>query len=350
MSWSPWMGRSARTQVLTTFLVAFWAIIGFANGKAQNIVSRPPSFQAAGERSFENQILDRLTETGQHQPDDLPNLARLVVLESIAMLVDIRTDLADTTIGNRLETEITGLSEASELFYESVSSTPLDLAKFARSRRLYSIVEVNYRNVESALGEFPGFSNQAAAHLPRLTRLIAMMGSLMGELESNLPATIPVPLERSIERESFQRQTRLLAHDLLELIVKASQPGEKRSGHQGALRDLKDLLDHVQSFEHTLSLQPSNIDIAASLHALRRRFWRVEATIIQLDWPAELRSGWRTVRGRMNAISDDLGMPRVMILVTTAQPVAQPASVTLERPIARVYRGSPGVRSETASK
>jgi len=330
--------------------MAFWAIIGFANVKAQNIVSRPPSFQAPGDRSFENQILDRLTETGQYQPDDLPNLARLVVLESIAMLVDVRSDLAETTIGNRLGAEITGLSEASELFYESVSSTPLDLANLTSSQQLYEAVVVSYRQVESTLGEFPGLSNQAAAHLRHVTRLIAMMSSVMRELESNLPATIPVPLKRSIERESFQKQTRLLANDLVELIVKASQPGEKRSGHQGALKDLEDLLDRVQSFEHTLSLQPSNIDLEASLHALRRGFWRVEATIIQLDWPAELRSGWRTVRGRMDAISDDLGMPRVMILVTTARAVAQPASVRLERPIARVYRGSLGVRSETASK
>jgi hypothetical protein len=349
------MGRSARTQDLTTFLVAFWAIFASASvkGQYQYIVSRPPSFQAVNYRSFQNQLLERLAVTDQYEPDDLRNLARLVVLESIAMHVDIRADLAGTTIGIRLEADVTGLSKASELFYDSVNSTPLDLANLARSRELYETVEVNYRQVESTLGELPGLSTQAAVHLARLTQLLAMMSSVMRELESNLPATIPGPLTRSIERGSLQRQTRLLANDLVDLLVKATKPSDKRPGYLRALRDLEDLLAHVQSFERALSLQPSDIDIEASLQALRRRFWQVEATIIQLDWPAELRSGWRTVRGRMDAISDDFGMPRVMILATTTQPVAQPASVTLERserPIARVYRGSPGVRSETASK
>jgi hypothetical protein len=352
MSWSPRMSRSRRARDLTTTLVASLAIIWGANANAQNYVSRPPSFQAATEPSFENQTLLRLALNGQYQPDDLPHLARLAFLESIAMLVDIRTDLVGSVIGNRLWTETMGLSEASEFFYEDVSSTPLDLANFSRTRQSYEAVEVSYRQVESTLGELPGLSIEATAHLRRVARLIAVMGSVLQDLESNLPATNPVPLRRTIERDSLQRLARLLSNALVELIVKASKPEEKGLGRQAGLRDLNDLLDRIQSFQYALSLQPSEIDVhaGASLNALRRRFWRVEATIVPLDWPAELRNGWRTVRGRMDAISDAFGMPRVMNLVTTSEAVARPASVSLARPITRVYRGSPGVRSETASK
>jgi hypothetical protein len=316
--------------------------------EAQNIVSRPPSFQAAGEQSFENQILDRIAQTGQFQPDDLPNLARLVVLESIAMLVDVRTDLADTPFGNRLGADITDLSETSEMFYESISS-PQDLADTPHSLELYESVQENFRHVELALGEFPGLSNQAADHLRHVTRLMSVVTPVMRDLQSNLPATISVPLDGSNELDSLRRQTRLLANDLVRMIISASKPSAKRAGPDSVLVVLEGLSDQVQGFERTLSLRPSIVDIEASIHALRRRFWRVETTIVERDRPADLRSAWQSLRERMNAISDDFGMPRVINLGTPPPPVAQPGSVMPKRPIARIYRGSPGVASETAS-
>ena len=120
-------------EALSTISMACTAMIGVATVQAQNFVSRPPSFQAPGQRSLQNEILDRLATTGQFQPDDLPRLSRLVVLNSIAMLVDVRTDLNQTTIGNNLDADIIDLSEASELYYESVSATSLDPPDIARA-------------------------------------------------------------------------------------------------------------------------------------------------------------------------------------------------------------------------
>jgi len=348
MRCGPRTGRSCRTCQLTRILLALSPILGFATTNAQNIVSRPPSFQAAGAQSFENQILDRLAQNGRFQPDDLPNLARLVVLESIAMHVDVRTDLAATTAGNLLEPFVARLSETSELFYESVSSPTQDLASFLRSLQLFDSVEVNYRRVDSTLGEVPGLSNQAADHLRHVTRLMALITPMMRELESSLPATVPIRPIASNKLASLQRQTRSLADDLGRMIATASAPDEKRVG-QDHVKDLEGLLVQVQGFEHMLSLRPSTVDLEMSLHALRRQFWRVEATIVRPDRRADLWSGWRTLRERMNAISDDFGMPRVIVLGNSGLPVAQPTSVMLTRPIARIYRGSPGVHSDTAS-
>lgn len=342
-------GSSASTCQLTTILLTLWPILGFDTAKAQNFVSRPSSYQAAGDRSFENQILDRFAQTGQLQPDDLPSLARLVVLESIAMHVDVRTDLAGTTAGNLLEPIVASLSETSELFYESVSSPTQDLASIIRSLQLYESAEVSYRRVESTLGEVPGLSNQAADHLRRVTRLMAMITSMMQELESSLSATNPVRPIASNRLTSLQRQTRSLADELVRMIAKARTPNDQRLGQEVAVKDLEDLLVQVQGFEHMLSLRPSNVDLEISLHALRRRFWRVEATVVRPVRPAELWSGWRTLRERMNAISDDFGMPRVIVLGNSGLPIAQRTSVMLKPPIARIYRGSPGVRSDTAS-
>jgi hypothetical protein len=342
-------GSSASTCQLTTILLTLWPILGFATAKAQNIVSRPSSFQAAGDQSFENQILDRFAQNGRFQPDDLPSLARLVVLESIAMHVDVRTDLAGTTAGNLLEPFVARLSETSELFYESVSAPTQDLASSMRSLQLFDSVDVSYRRVDSALGEVPGLSNQAADHLTHLNRLMAVMTPVVRELESSSPATSPNRPITSNKLASLQRQTRSLADDLVRMIATASAPNENRLSQEDAVKDLEGLLVQVQGFEHVLSLRPSTVDLEMSLHALRRQFWRVEATIVRPGRPAELWSGWRTLRERMNAISDVFGMPHVIVLGNSGLPVAQPTSVMLTRPIARIYRGSPGVGSDTAS-
>ena len=181
-------------------------MIGVATVQAQNFVSRPPSFQAPGQRSLQNEMFDRLTTTGQFQPDDLPRLARLVVLNSIAMLVDVRADLDQTTIGNNLGADIIDLSEASELYYEIVSTTSLDPPDIARALQLYEAVEQSYRQIDSTLGELPGLSSQAAVHLRDVSRLLDVLSPVNAQLEATLPATIPVPVTRSTGPNKVQRQ------------------------------------------------------------------------------------------------------------------------------------------------
>ena len=53
----------------------------------------PPSFQSEDFPSLQSDILDRIAATGQLQPNDLPNLTRLMTLESVAMLADIHADM-----------------------------------------------------------------------------------------------------------------------------------------------------------------------------------------------------------------------------------------------------------------
>ena len=78
--------------------------------------------------------------------------------------------------------------------------------------------------------------------------------------------------------------------------------------------DLQDLLALIQSFQKTLSTERSNNEIKASLHVVRRRLWQTEARIVKLGWPADFERQWREVRDRLNIISDDLGLPRVIDL------------------------------------
>ncbi len=48
-----------------------------------------------------------------------------------------------------------------------------------------------------------------------------------------------------------------------------------------------------------------------------------------------------TVRERLNAISDELGLPRVIDLATRARPDQPPAPGSSAKPTTRIYRGPP---------
>ena len=107
------MNRTSRGQITARYglvlilTVVSWLLLGFDAVIAQQIQNRLPGLQAPASDNLESQILGRLSITGQFQPEDLPRLARLTVLESISTLVNIRDDLRDSPLGNRLESEAT---------------------------------------------------------------------------------------------------------------------------------------------------------------------------------------------------------------------------------------------------
>ena len=147
---------------------------------AQQIQTRLPALQAPVSDNLEAQVLGRLSATGQYQPDDLPILARLAVLDSIAMMSNVRTDLRDTPAGSRLEGEIAAFWDSAQVLYEDFSSAPLDLTTLSRHQADSVDVLAAFRRLESTLGEFPEVSNGAAERLRDLSRLLGAMSSVMG--------------------------------------------------------------------------------------------------------------------------------------------------------------------------
>ena len=75
---------------------------------------------------METLILDRLAVGGQYDPQDLGTLAHLTVLESIAALADIQSDLQTSVLGVRLESELRQLWDTAAIFEESVSAGATD--------------------------------------------------------------------------------------------------------------------------------------------------------------------------------------------------------------------------------
>ncbi len=287
--------RSTRMSHWVLILAVALASIDYAtNVLAQYIAIGPPSFQSNSFPSLETLILDRLAVGGQYNPGDLGTLSHLTVLESIAMLADIQTDMPYSVTGVRLEGEIRQLWDAAAVFEESVSATSIDMKTLTRVQPLYDDLQGAYAQVESTLAGAAGLSSRAAAHLRGITSLTAASGTLMQAIEFDLLAAVPPPGKSTADLESLHKGARLLANHIVALVANVKASKHQTSGWSVVTKDLQELFALVQSFERTLSEeQPSTQTIEVSLHAVRRRMWRVEARIAQLGWPTDLARQWR---------------------------------------------------------
>jgi hypothetical protein len=320
---------TGRATVIAGLAVLSWQVIGPEPLLAQQMQYRLPAFQDPARGDLETEILNRLSETGEYEPGDLQLLARLAVLESISTLVNVRADMLGTVTGIQLEGELTTLWDASQSFYEIVSSAPLDQASLTRADEVFADVIAAQRSVDSTLGALPAMSTRANDHFQNLSRLLADVSPLIGSIESDLLDGTPPVASRAANLETMREQSQLLANDLVGLIdaLKEEKPGRVKQD-AAVVAELNDLLVLVQDFSRSLALDLPPKEAQASFRAARRRMWHVEARIIHLAWPASLDRQWRTARGRMNAISDEFGLPRVIVSAPVVQPADRKAPET----------------------
>ena len=159
--------RRANRGTLLRIAAAIFFIACPAAARAQDVQHRLPAFQAPASDSLESEMMTRLSVTGELEPGDLARLARLNVLNSISMLVNVRADLPSSTTGNQLEQEMTSLWNSSEAFYEVVSSAPLDKTSLAEAQYWLDSVTASQRQLSTSLGGFPGLSTRAKAIFSR---------------------------------------------------------------------------------------------------------------------------------------------------------------------------------------
>jgi hypothetical protein len=285
-----------------------------ASAQDDQVQHRLPEFQAPASDSLESEMMSRLPQPGHYEPGDLSRLARLAVLESISMLVNVRADLRGTIAGNQLDQEITTLWNDSQAFYEFVSTSPYDdAASVARAGAMLAFVDADYRQVQGSLATLGGLSVRAAADFKSLSRLLGDVNSIMGTLEANA-AIQNLPAEQAPPRlGSLRGEAQIAANLVVALIGKAESVPRGRPGRDAFITDLTDLLDRLQGFCRLLSVDPPNAEILDSFRDARRQMWRTESRLLHLEWRAGLESPWRLVRERMNGISDALGLPRVIV-------------------------------------
>ena len=220
---------SRSTPALLQALV-FTAILETVAGSTavmgQNIAIGPPSVPVNNFPSMETLILDRLAMGGQYDPQDLGTLAHLTVLESIAAVADVQSDLQYSVLGVRLESQLRQLWDAASAFEESVSSGPLDARTLIRVQPLYGEMQAAYQDVESSLGA-SAMSTRAAAHLRGISQLAAAANTMMRAIEADLIAAAPVPAKQGIDPDALQTQVQVqrMANAVLALIenVKTSK-------------------------------------------------------------------------------------------------------------------------------
>ena len=277
-------------------------------------------FEIAPAGSLEWEMLDRLSVTRQYSRADLPRLARLTVLESIAMYENLRADLRETSIGARLEGEMSQLWDAAEIFSIGANYPPPDLAGLNRSRAMLADVNAAYRQVDSSLGQLPGLSTRAAIHLQDIARLLPVMNAVFEAMDAEVARPVAAPANRATDLAALQEQSRRLAEDLRGLGTELDKVIPAPAGRAGLIEDLNGLIDLVQGFDRMLAADPSNRDLADSLRLVRSRMWTVEARIVRFAGTPALRSRWREVRRRIDALSNQFDLPRVISLVRPAGP------------------------------
>ncbi len=292
-----------------------------AAAQLQDVQHRLPALQAPASDNLESEMMNRLAVTGQLEPGDLSRLARLAVLNSISMLVNVRADLAESLLGNRLEQELTELWNSSEAFYEDVSSLPLDATNLAQAQYHLEAMAEGQRRVNTSLGGLPGISQRAANNFQAFSRLLGPIGSGVNSLEANLAGRAGQVAPRSLDLEPLRQQAQLIANDLVTLIAKAGEVGRGRPGRDAIVTELTELLERVQSFSRLLPIQPSLRAVQDSFRRVRRQMWHVEGRISQLDWKAGLVRPWLLVKNHVSAVSDQLGLPRVIALEPPARPL-----------------------------
>jgi hypothetical protein len=311
---SGWLGPIA------ILAMAGWLAAGPACGPASGQVvanSVINDFEIAPAGSLEWDILDRLAASHRYDPRDLFRLARLTVLESIAMYENMRADLPGTMIGARREGEMSYLWDAAELFYVGV--TPSDVPSLVRSRPLLADVEAAYGRLEATLGAMPGVSPRAALHLQNIARLLPVMNALIDAMEADqgVPAGVPAAPAPPPDNGWLREQARGLVDDLRGVERSLKDATSAPAGRDALLADLDILIDLVQGFDRMLADGAPAGDIVETLRLIRSRLWPIQARFLQLARTPGLAGRWRPIRDRINSISDRFDRPRVIALKPT---------------------------------
>jgi hypothetical protein len=317
-------GGSSVCGPLILSAVALLLVFACALGTSQDFQARLPAFQAPASDSLQSEMMSRISLSGQLQPGDLARLSRLAVLNSISMLVNVRADLPHSPAGYLLDQELTSLWNSSEAFYEVVSTSSLDTESMAQAQYWLESVFAAQRRVESSLGEFPALSPRAANDLQSLSRLLGPIGSAIGSLESALADANGPPTERRLNLDVLRRDAQIVANDLVSLIGKAADAGRGRPARDAVVTELTDLLERVQSLSRLLSTQPSQKAVLDSFRAARRQMWRAHGRITHMEWRAALDRPWREVRNKLNELSNELGLPRVIEITPASRPLTGP--------------------------
>jgi hypothetical protein len=258
--------------------------------------------------SYEKMLLNRLDTSEVSQPEDLPELSRLLLLESISMREHLRRELRGTLAGPRLLEESDALWQAATLLDDVVAGEPVGVTL----QEALADLEAAYVRVRDDLGTVPGIARLAAYRLDRVTRLL-------GEIRPRIGSAGPVGAANASGdlRREFRPQARRLIQQLDDLLGQL-----KTSDARPGVEQLRALAD---GFDRLLSSRPTIDDLRAAFRPIRLQALPLNALFLNKPFPAEVRNRWRAIQDGINRLSERFGFPRVIDL-TPASPVSRPSS------------------------
>jgi hypothetical protein len=288
--------------------------------EAQDFQTRLPAFQAPASDNLEAEMMRRISLSGELQPGDLARLSRLAVLNTISMLVNVRADIRNSPRAFQLEEELNSLWNSSEAFYEVVSESPLDAGSVNEAQYWLDAMSAARRTVEGSLGDLPGVSPRAANNLRAFSRLLVPIGSAVDAIEADM-AALGRTADRPLDLDSLRSDFQVVANALVSLIQLVGDAGRGRIDRDAMMTELTDLLARVQSISRLLATQPSQKAVQDSFRMARQQMWRVESRLRRLEWRTAVEPSWREVRDRLNAVSNKLGLPRVIEVARELRPL-----------------------------
>jgi hypothetical protein len=268
--------------------------------------------------SLEQDLLNQIRISGRVAPEDFPRLTRLIVLEASAMHQNVRADLRTTQIGANLEEQTLALFTSASGFDAYVRDSAGNLTFDSQEMRTrWSEILVEYRLIDSSLGQMPGFSPAAARHLAELTRLLSIVNAVVAPTASEAiapPSSTP-RTGNTAELERLNQRATALVAELERMELSRKNSVAPPASHLGEDRTI--LAQLITTFQRLLAAGPPMTDVVDAWRVIRARTWAFERRVrTQQDHP-DWQTRWTPVRRRFDALSDELGLPRVIIIASS---------------------------------
>jgi hypothetical protein len=291
----------------------------------------PVSFASAQTPPTYPELFANPPQTEQLTQADLPNLSRIVVLESIAMFSNVTSELYEIREDNRLQNLIRDLWYAADQFNAAVSLYPTVAERVAAGRLTFPDLAAAFDQIRGTLGRMPGTAPRTAANFANLSRVIAVIGPL---LEQAVPtsntgtATGEPPTGLDASRVQAQEIARELTA-LQDRLKKAPAPALASREIEPQLATLAQL---IQGFGRVVRGEPDDREAATSFRPIRSRAEEVHRAILPSDLPVGFKNQWRGIHNMIDDAAEGFELPRQIVVrrhaITAGASAAQESTST----------------------
>ncbi len=295
-------------------------------------------------------------ETEQLTQADLPNLSRIVVLESIAMFSNVTSELYEIRENSGLQNLIRDLWYAADQFNAAVSLYPTNAERVAAGRLTFPDVAAAFDQIRGTLGRMPGTAPRTAVNFSNLSRVIAVIGPLLDQAPpSSITGTTNG--EEPVGLDASRVQAQEIARELAALQEKL-----KKSPAPLAFREVEPqlamLAQLIQGFGRVVQGEPGEREAASAFRPIRSRSDEVHRAILRSDLPVALKNQWRAVHNMIDDAAESFELPRQIVgrrhAITAGASAAQNTTSTsaiirqVDSTIDRLSREAPRLPTDSA--